>query len=258
LGIAESDAANQMDAQLRLWQRAEGHGEISDALIERAAVRVYCCALHRGIGLEHTAAQERALIEIWNYITPIVRRYVRDRSQAESCANGVLLTVWQRYGTIRDPGSLLAFSAMTAARAAFRMLREDERYELDQDSAEAEENQNIEERSHKHATDDQPLLSKSELSGDRIHDQVEQESSRAAFEELIRRCLRSVAQQEVFIDLVLRDLSISEVAARLGITPNNVSVLKNRAKTALRRCRILVEALGRALVTRPEVGHDVC
>ena len=258
LGITELDAAQQMDVLLHEWQKAEGHGEISDSLIERAAVHVYCRAFHRALGLEDTAVQERALVEIWNWTVPIVRRYVRDRGQAEACANDVLFTVWQKYRTIRDPGNMLAFSSKTAAYAAFKMLHEDERYELGLDLAEAGGGQNAEEHFHRHASDQQPLLSQDALAGDRIHDHIEQESSQAAFEELIRHCLRSLAQQEVFIDMVLRGLTVSQVAAKLGITPNNVSVLKHHAKTALGRCKILVEALGRGLVNQAEVRHGAC
>ena len=193
-------------------------------------MHVYCRALHRAIGVEHSDVQERGLIEVWNWITPIVRRYVRDSGQAEACANDVLLTIWQKCTTIRDPGSLLAFSAMTASRAAFRMLREDERYELSLDPKEVEENQNVEETSDSMRWMSNPCIPKVHLPGIASTTRVEQESSQAAFEKLIRRCLRSLAEQEVFIDLVLHDLTVSEVAAKLGITLNNVSVLKNRAK----------------------------
>lgn len=258
LGITELDAAHQMAALLQKWQEDEGHREISDTLVERAATRVYCLALHRAIGLDGTEAQDCALIDLWNWITPIVRRYVRDKGQVEACANDVLLTIWQKVETIRDPGSLLAFSATTASRAAFRMLGKDLRYELSLDPAEAAVDQDVEEYWRQHAAAEQHLLSESALTGESIGKKIELESSQIAFEKLIRQCLRSLAQQEVFIDVVLRGLTISEVAAKLGITPNNVSVLKHHAKTALARCKILVEALGRGLVTQSEVRHDAC
>lgn len=257
LGIIEADAARQVLEVARRWQAKDKPDTADDKLLERAAVHVYChVALYPAVGLDNTTAQDRAFGEIWRYIFPIAMRHLRDPMQADVCANGALATVWEKRGQVRDPGALLTWAGIITTRAAYRLLNHDGAEFLRFDAEDAETNAAIEAHLAARATDSQPLLAANALWRREVGRDAEREAEQTFLEGLIRRCLRSVAQQEVFIALVLRGATVLEVARRLGVSANYVAVLKHHARDRLRQCKALLAGLGRSLAGPAEVGAD--
>jgi DNA-directed RNA polymerase specialized sigma24 family protein len=208
LGVDQAAFVGRVAGRLQQWQATEGHAQIFGGLVERAVVHEYCRLLHQAIGMEGTAAQERALIELWNYVTPIIRKYLRDDAQARACANDVLITVWRKHGDVRDPG----------------IARE--------------------------LTDrPQPLLAADTMAATETASAYTEEHDRAAvLERAIEACLDHMRGGAiVVVGLVLHERTAAELAAELGVAAANVHVIKLRALRKLRRCRALLQALGRAL-----------
>jgi RNA polymerase sigma factor (sigma-70 family) len=239
LGVDGEAFAGRVAQRLQEWQRTEGYAEITARLIERAIVYEYCVLLHRAVGMEGTAAQERALIEVWNYITPIIRLKLGDGDRTLDCANNALCIVWQKHKTVRSPGSFLAWAAMVATREALAEIRAAKREWPVSALVDDDEEQN----------DIEPGPVTSTLCTERGAAVPPAEPDDLAWwETLIRYCLaRMKAGADVIIGLVLRDQTVAEVAARLGFTAGRVYVIKFRALERLRQCQPLLQALGRAL-----------
>jgi RNA polymerase sigma factor (sigma-70 family) len=103
------------------------------------------------------------------------------------------------------------------------------------------------------ALDEEGMAAQTTAAGD------ESPVERERVERLIRRCLRSPAQQQVIIGRVLDQRSVQEVAQALGKTPGHVRTLQHRALARLRDCAELLEALGAWQArrgTRPEEDDD--
>ena len=234
-----------MAERLQDWLETGEHAEITEALIERAVIYEYCRLLHHAVGLERTAAQQRALDEIWNYVTPIIRRVLRDDALAEACANDVLLTVWRKHGDVRDPGSFLGWTAMIAGRAAIAMLKGAAGREIAfSDLFGEDEVQDDAERVEAQASEAAVLMA-DRLSAFTAVEDAEMAATLAA---LIRKCLsRMRSGAEVIIRLVLDEQPVSEVSRALGLTAANLYVIKLRALDRLRRCGALLAALDEAL-----------
>lgn len=245
LGVTIEAFAGRVAARLQAWLEAGEHAEITEALIERAVINEYCRLLHHAVGLEGTAAQQRGLDEVWNYVTPIIRRVLPDDAEAAACANDVLLTIWRQRGDVRDPGSFLAWASMIAGRAALQPLKGRAGREIvfsdlfgavaADDDAEQAETQ---------------AAAAEALSADHhaVFATVEDAESATALAELVRHCLRRMRiGAEVVLRLVLAGQSVSEVSLALGVSPARLHVVKFRALARLRRCKPLLMALGRAL-----------
>ncbi len=127
LGVSNDEFVARVGDQLRRWQTEKGHAELSGALVERAIIYEYCVLLHQAIGMEDSAAQERALIEVWNYVTPIIRRKLGAGDRALDCANETLRIVWQQRKDVRTPGAFLSWAAMIATREVLAILEEADR-----------------------------------------------------------------------------------------------------------------------------------
>ncbi len=244
LGVTAEAFAGRVAARLQAWLEAGEHAEITAPLIERAVINEYCRLLHHAVGLERTAAQQRGLDEVWNYVTPIIRRILPDDAEAIACANAVLLTIWRQRGEVRDPGSFLKWAGMIAGRAALQAFRSRGGREIPfSDLFAAEETENDDKRVVA-AVGTAALQSHSSSMFARVEDAESLEMLAA----LIRQCLsRMRAGAEVIIRLVLAGQSVSEVSRALGVSPTNLYVIKTRALARLRRCNPLLAALGRAL-----------
>jgi len=233
LGVTEAEAVRQMAVLLQAWSQATGRAEMSDELIERAAVNVYCQLLHRALGLERTAVQERAFAELWTYVTPIIRRVLRDDHDAADCANHVLLTLWQHRGAVRDPGCFLSYVAMIAGRAALAIAQapshgiviSDLFGDGDDEEDERAEWPDVSTTANFRCIEDQ--------------EQIEQLAG------VIRGCLRKLrAGAEVVIRLVLLEQTVIEAATALKRSAANIHVIKFRALRKLKQCPDLLAVLG--------------
>jgi RNA polymerase sigma factor (sigma-70 family) len=245
LAITMDDFAQRVTKRLQGWLDAGEHAQITEALVERAVIHEYCRLLYHVVGLERTAAQQRALDEIWNYVTPIIRRVLRDDALSEACANDVLLTVWRKRGDVRDPGSFLGWTAMIAGRAALANLKGAAGREIAFSDLFGEgEVQDDAERVEAQASEVAVLMA------DRLSafTAVEDAEMAATLATLIRKCLsRMRSGAEVIIRLVLDEQPVSEVSRALGLTAANLYVIKLRALDRLRRCGALQAALDEAL-----------
>ncbi len=267
LGADPAAFAQRVSDRLGCWQATEGHAEITDRLVEQAVRYEYCRLLHQSVSMDGTAVQERALTEVWNYVTPVIRKYLGADDRALDCANQVLLTIWQKHDQVRDPGTFLSWAAMIAVRAALKALapavksKSVSREEVFSDRRAADDVEDalevIEELVEQSVLEkEQPMIGSGEI--DPAHEvvtKIDQAEQMARFEALIRHCLRRMrVGSEVFIRLVLREETVLEVAARLGLSAANVHLMKFRARDRLRRCHALLHALGRDLASDAEGG----
>lgn len=237
LEVTETMLAQQIAERLQNWPQATGRVEITDGLIERAVVNVYCHLLHRAVGLDHTAAQERAFAELWAYVTPLIGRVLRDEQRTAVCANTVLLILWRKRGAVQDPGSFLSYAAMIAGNAALDVIRQPSNREVslsdllgdgDEDDDPAD------------ALGGSPLVSAAPIFG-----QIEDADQIETLAGLIRKCLRRMRTgAEVVIRLVLLEQTAAEVAIALNRTAANIHLIKFRALDKLKHCPDLLAALG--------------
>lgn len=242
LAISEKDFAGCMQARLQGWLEAGEHAEITEDLIGSAVINEYCRLLHQVIGQRDTPAGARALIEVWNYVTPIIRKILHDDDRAQDVAQNVLIKVREKRDTVRDPGSFLWWAGVIARHEAIRAAKAYGREVVmtdlsgDDDELAAEE---LEALLAAHASDppgDDPG-----------------EGVRAAeLEARIRECLRRIRHgAEVFIGLALRELAVSEISEQLGKKANAVYVIFHRARKRLQGCGPLLADLSVALEVRP-------
>lgn len=225
------------------WRAHERHPDAFDHLIERAVVHEYSKLLHEAVGRRDTPIRERALVEIWNYVTPLIRKILRDDDRAQDVAMDVLIKVCEKRGQVRDPGSFLAWAGVIAHNEAIRVAKAHRREVVvtdlggnDDDDIDAETLE---------------TLLAAHVSGSPEDDPGEGVRT-AELEARIRECLRRMRYgAEVFIGLVLRDLSVVEIARRLGLRSNAVYVVFHRARKRLQQCRELLADLDVALGAKP-------
>jgi len=267
LGVDPEVFAQRVSDRLGCWQATEGYAEITDRLVEQAVRDEYCRLLHQAVRMDSMAVQERALIEVWNYVTPVIRKYLGADDRALDCANQVLITIWQKHDQVRDPGFFLSWAAMIAVRAALKALappvksKSISSEEVFSDHWTADDAEDalgvIEELLEQSVLGrEQPMIGSGEPDPAReVVTRIDQAEQMTRFEALIRHCLRRMrAGAEVFIRLVLREEAVLEVATRLGLSAANVHLIKFRALNRLRRCHALLQALGRELTSDAEGG----
>jgi RNA polymerase sigma factor (sigma-70 family) len=241
LGVNQTAFAKRVADRLQYWQATEEHTEAPAVLAEHAVFHEYSKLLHRAVGMRGTAAQNRALTEVSNYVTPIIHKYLGSDDQAQDCASETLIAIWQKSAQVREPGSFLHWAATVARNITLAATKKTRReqpigYIFAQDAEEADK---IEAWLTTYLRGEQP----SPITV------VEEEYDLATWwVALIRRCLqRSLARQEVFIGQVLREDTVVEIARRLGIKAGQVYTLKFRAIETLKECEALLQALGWAL-----------
>jgi DNA-directed RNA polymerase specialized sigma24 family protein len=239
LGVSLAEFAERVLACYRRFQQEAHTHKSTDDLVVRAVQHVYCIVLYKAVGMDKTPVQDRALDEIAAYVIPTIRHYLTDDDRIQECANNVRRIIWEKRGQVRDAGSFLYYAMIVARHEALRISTEHKQEILWSDLF---------------PEDDDPDERETQLSERLLvapsawQETVENDLDQANWwEMLIRRCLeRSPARQEVFIELELRDKEVGEVAERLSIDASYVNVLKFRAIASLRKCRALLEALGRS------------
>jgi len=145
---------------------------------------------------------------------------------AADSAQTALITIWQKLGDVRDPGSFLGYAKQIVVRAMLHELKQEGKMEaLDrEDAAEIEvptpavENEAAENETAENEAEEAPM------------------AAHKAIEEAIRRCLRSKEQQQVVIENFLRNKTLQQIADLLGKKSGAIRVLKHRALDRLRQC----------------------
>jgi len=234
-----------LDDWLGRRERPAGPAEL-DALVERAVIHEYNRLLHAAVGRRGTPAWERAYVEIWNYVTPLIRKMTRDDDLARDVAMDVMIKVCEKYDQVRDAGCFLGWAGVIARRAALEAIRAVGReVPLSDMMEQGAGHENAEESAEEYLDRLQETRGKSvpaELNGAvRI----------AELEARIRACLHRLRHAaEVFIGLVLREVPVSEIARQLGMKANAVYVIFHRARKRLQECAPLLADLGIALEDR--------
>lgn len=241
-------------ATARAWADDSGvslhENQIMKQLIERAAVSEYSRLLWRSLGENETPQQERTLIEVLDYITPIISRYTPDIGTAQSIANDVLFSVWQNHTTVRAPSTFLSWVAMIASRTTHRWIHNEQYREVTfsdifLDNADQDD-----------ASDTLSHYSAATLLHD-FREAAANEESTIQLEKCIQRCLKTMKTgADVFIALVLHDESVAEVASRLKLSHTNVYSTRHRAIARLQKCpelRALLQesCLSTGMITKP-------
>ncbi len=237
---------NNVRRTLEQWEdQPAGRNQIAYNL-QRAVIYEYNKLLYAAIGQQGTTAQERALIEIWNYVTPLIRKIVRDDDLAHDVAMDVLIKVCERRDQVRDPGCFLAWAAVIARRAALQAVRRAGREVPVSDLIPEGEEEGAEENQEEY-------LGRLKEGTDGLPPPEPNGAMRIAeLEARIRECLRRMRHAaEVFIGLVLHDLSVAELAGKLGMKPGAIYVIFHRARLRLRQCGPLLADLGVALEATP-------
>ena len=224
------------------WLMRERHVGITFQLLERAVIHEYSKLLHEAVGRRDTEAGARALIEIWNYVTPMIRRILRDDDRAQDVAMDVLIKVCERRDQVRDPGSFLCWAGVIAHREAVRAAKAHAREVVMADLSGDDDDVD---------TEALETLLAAHASGPPGGNP--DEGVRAVeLEARIRECLHGMRRAaEVFIGMALHDLSVTEIAQRLGMKPNAVYVVFHRARKRLQGCRRLLADLDVALGATP-------
>ncbi len=233
LALDEAAFAARVAERLREWRGTDDCVGPHADQVERAIIHEYCVLLCQAVRMDNTAAQERALIEVWNYVTPIIRRKLGAGDRALDCANETLRIVWQQRKDVRTPGAFLSWAAMIATHEVQATFKEADRELALIDLTNGDDTEETDEAI-------------SVCIGQEIAIQPPEPDDQAWWENIIRQCLsRMRAGADVFIGLVLQEQSVAEVATRLGLSPDNIHLIKFRAAKRLKRCVLLLQALGR-------------
>lgn len=236
--ISEEDFADHVRARLQDWLDAGEYAEITEDLIGSAVINEYCRFLHQAIGQRDTPARARALIEVWNYVTPMIRKILRDDDRAQDVAQDVLIKVCEKRDTVRDPGSFLSWAGVIAHHEAIRVAKMRGREVVMTDLGGDDDDV---------AAEKLEALLAAHASGAPGGDPGEGVWT-AELEARIHECLRRMRHgAEVFIGLVLRGLSVSEIARQLEMKANAVYVIYHRARKRLQGCGPLLADLGVAM-----------
>lgn len=245
VGCDRKELVRRAEARARVWRRTEDPPAGPDELLGRAVVYEYNRLLHAAAQMDdRTAVQDRAMTEVWNYITPIVWKYLHDGSRVDECANEALLIIWEHSGDVRDPGSFLAYAAIIAQRLAWR--RGDQaQVEVPLQGEEADDGDE--------ATVDPP----DPVQTDPIQTLLQTEA-RATLVSAVQACLKRMRHgARVIIGEFLDDRRPEEVAAALGLTLNYVYGIKRRALLRLRDCPGFAVSLA-GLLGREQGGGETC
>lgn len=212
----------QAEAMLRLQ---ETNTQLLDKIIEDAVVNRYCHLWHWACAQTNTPIQARAIAELQKLVYPRILLIVGDEHVTEDVSQQVIVNLWKKLEQIKDPGRFIKWVTVSAVRAAKKRVLSDNTQRL------------------KQATHDDELfrakiqetLSRHEP---QMRDEIITELTIA-----IRSCLRSKKQQEAIIRSFFGDKEHTTIAEELGTTPANLSVLKSKALTRLRKCKRFIDLL---------------
>jgi RNA polymerase sigma factor (sigma-70 family) len=166
------------------------------------------------------------------YLYPIALYKTHDADLAQDVAQRALIKTWRSLSQCREPGSFFNY----AMQILLNEIRDHHRQEGKQRHPAGESIVTASDMNHPDSEEDE---SKFERLGDDSTDsglrQAMDEESQRELLAIIRRCLKSHPQQTIIIESFFDDKGYKEIAEKLGITVNNVHVLRHRALAALRK-----------------------
>lgn len=249
VGCDQQQFADRVRARLAIWVEEEEHTTITPDLTERAVKYEYCRILHQACSLRNSAAEERALEELWHWIYPYVRARISSEQDAEDVAQQALINIWQNCAQVRDQGAFLGYAYVVTIREVqqfYRRVGREPQFVRPQDEPSQNEDN---EYGASLAAYEQALAT--DLLSKLILDETEREILR-----WLEECIpRSAARRLVIMEHVIRERSLAEVADLLNIKVSNVYVLKHRAIDSLKECVDLLRMLCQNL--QPSVAQKI-
>ena len=222
--IAENDwrLLDEQTFVSRLLDKAQNLTNLTSPKLRKHATNIYCSVLYRAcLGDEGRGRQNRGYTELHRYL---YRSAFHKRPDlAEDAAQEAIQITYEKIDQCREPGAFLAFANYKLMHALGRVQR---------------------------ASADVPITMPLEefVEVIAVHNPTELPEDEAARRELCAQLLEAISQlpdQQKRMVVTLRyfgDYSDKEIAARLGISDNNVRVLRNRAMKHL--SQILAKRLG--------------
>jgi RNA polymerase sigma factor (sigma-70 family) len=248
--LVENEAAFIEEVLAEVQFRIQNSRRSLEKIIEDATINRYGYLWHAACGANGTLRQMRAFTELHHYLYPIaLYRAKHDQYLAQESTQEALIRVWQHLDQVKDPGSFARWAGTIVSRQVKAKFREQARKVVEKESGEVTwqfkeilvTNVWVHRGGNDAGTAMRRIDSRPELSANQGPKMTKE--MRARIEAALRRCLRSKQQQAVIIGLFLDQKSLREVAAALGTTPQNVSVLKSRALKRLRECEDFLEVL---------------
>ena len=203
-------------------------GPPDTAQIDRAVVTAYCSRWYAACTAAEPERQQRAWLELHRRVCGVALRFV-DRAELEDAAQSVLVHVYEKLDTVREPGSFLRWVDQVARNWCI-----DHYYRARTAAAPLDEEW---------------------TPAPHPPERGVAASEHAHLEALIQRCLRSRRQQRVIVGRLLHQRSVEDLAEELGTTPGNIRVLAHRATARLKDCTEL-QAYLRATQAHTGETHD--
>jgi RNA polymerase sigma factor (sigma-70 family) len=196
-----------------------------------AVTMAYSSVLYAACMAERTWRQHRAYSELWAWVYRRVRSRVDNDDDARDLAQEVLLTVYQERHKVTRPHGFLAWVARILGNRLQRYYKaqqkEDRVFARPKVDGDDEEEASVPSQADKSASISEVRADEAELLA------------------VIEPCLARQAhtQRLVFIELVLRNRTISEVAAVYRLSVATLRRAWERLQHTLRRCRPLIAYL---------------
>lgn len=233
---------DRVRARLSSWmEEKEKAVTITPELIERAIKHEYCHILYRACNLRNTAAEERAMVELWHWTYPIVRSKIGHEKDAEDIAQQALIKIWEKSPQVKDPGAFLGWASMVTVNEVLMFYRRTRRRDQFVTSVKAWGDETPSDEDNEYAASlaayEQAL--RADIANGLMLDESEQ-----TILYWLEKCIpRSAAQRLVIMEHVVRERKLDEVANLLDTTLTNVYLLKHRALRSLRTCIDLLRML---------------
>lgn len=190
-----------------------------DQLVEPATINQYCHLLHDALRSTAGSLHERVMTELSQYLRPMVIKKGLP-AVADDLTDQTLLIIWREFCNkpqpMHDPGAFLDWCTQILIHEIAHWGRGQERQPQQAPWPDEDE------------IGENPLIG--ELPS--IQDDT--------FWAVVKRCLQNARYFAVIQAVFAQDMRIQEIAARLQVRPNLVSLDKFRALDRLRRCPELV------------------
>ena len=212
--LVEQSALASKVAQIIVRQVNDaGTRTIDVKLVERELVNEYGSQLYAACLDRGSAREQLAYEELWAYLSPLVMHFVSDTALRSDIMQDALERIHRGLEGVQNPRHFLVWvSVVTRQQLRLSQYRRMERHA--EESFDVEEQPNV-----KVATYESNLVESSDL------------------REVITMALSHLSERErqVIVASYVDGLRPSEIAEKMGLSPNSVYVLKHRALTSLRR-----------------------